>query len=86
MRRCMSRLSPFLKSKTINLPRRRIDDIFLLLIRLQNALADGSAIVRDQKTFAPVMTVPSMPAAFKSPTIVCTSGSSGIFNQPKEVR
>jgi hypothetical protein len=42
----MSRLPPFLKSKTINLPRRRIDDIFLLLIRLQNALADGSAIVR----------------------------------------
>jgi hypothetical protein len=32
------------------------------------------------------MTAPSMPAAFRSLTIVCTSGSSGIFNQPTENR
>jgi hypothetical protein len=32
------------------------------------------------------MTVPSMPAVLRSSTIVCTSGSSGIFNQPTEVR
>ena len=81
MRRCMSRWPPFLKSKTINLPRLQIADIFLPLIRLQNELAEGSAIVRSQKTFASVITVPSIPASFRSPTIVCTSGSSGILIQ-----
>ena len=86
MRRCMSKLSPVLKSKTMNLPRRRMADMLLSLIRLQNFFADGSAIVGDQKTFAPVMVVPSTPAVFKSLTMVCTSGSSGMVIQSTEDR
>ena len=70
----------------MNLPRRRMADTLLPLIRLQNTFADGSAIVRDQKTLAPFMVVPSMPAAFKSLTMVCTSGSSGISIQVPRFR
>jgi hypothetical protein len=54
-------------------------DIFFPFIVLQKVLGDRNAMVRGQKTLAAVIVLPTSPATFKSFTIVCTSGNSGMF-------